>query len=152
MWPIFEMSVFRVGLSQTTMKSAIKYIELKADGLRGVGRIARVQSSKTGKTIYWNDRILVPLEGFAFKANYFDEETFEEFWVSNPRCDGNDSLFPAVIEIDEDVREEYWSTIRGDSSKLSNTKYRSTGKTKRERERLEKSVRRHDMDRRFRAP
>lgn len=134
------------------MESAIKYIEIKTDGVRGVGRISRVQYSKTGKTIYWNDRVLVRLEGFAFKANYFDEDSFEEFWVSNPRRDGNDSLFPAVIDIDEAVREEYWTDIRREPSKSSDSKYRSTGKTKQERERLEKSVRRHDMDRRFRAP
>ena len=134
------------------MKSPIKYIELKTDGLRGIGRIVRVDFSKTGKTIYWNDRTLVPLEGFSFKANYFDDDTLEELWVSNPRRDGNDSLLPAVIEIDDDVREEYWTEIRKNPSQLTTTKYKSTGKTKTERERLEKSARRHDMDRRFRAP
>ncbi|MDB2687519.1 hypothetical protein N9Y42_09940 [Mariniblastus sp.] len=134
------------------MKSAIKYIELKTDGVRGIGQIVRVDFSKTGKTIYWSDRTLVPLEGFSFKANYFDDDTLEEFWVSNPRRNGNDSLLPAVIKIDDDAREEYWTEIRKDPSQLATTTFKSTGKTKAERERLEKSARRHDMDRRFRAP
>ena len=57
-----------------------------------------------------------------------------------------------TIEIDDDVRAEYWNDIRNlpDNSKL--TKYKSAGKSKQEREKIEKSVRRHDMDRRFRAP
>lgn len=132
------------------MKSKIKYVEKKSDSLRGVGRIVRVQFSKTGRTIYWDGRVLIPLEGFGFKANYCDENTSEEFWVSQPRRDGNDSLFPAVVEIDRDVREEYWLECRTAPDKLRKTRYRSAGKTKQQRERLEKSARRHNMDRRFR--
>jgi hypothetical protein len=134
------------------MRTDIKYVEQKTDGLRGIGRITRVEHSKTGKTLYLEGRKLAPLAGFAFKANYYDEETFEEFWISNPRRDGNDSLFPATISIDDDVREQYWLEIRCDPSRISETTYKSTGKSKQERQRLEKAVRRHDMDRRFRAP
>ena len=134
------------------MDDSIKYVERKTDGLRGIGRITRVQCSNSGRTIYWEDRILAPLDGSAFKANYFDTSSFEEFWISNPRRDGNDSLYPATIEIDEDVRESYWIDIRGDESQVKKANYKSSGKPKGERDRLEKSVRRHDMDRRFRAP
>jgi hypothetical protein len=130
----------------------IKYVERKTDGLRGIGRIARVKHSKTRKILYYDGKTLVRLSGFALKANYFDEATFEEYWVSNPRQDGNDSLFPAEIFIDENVREIYWLEIRRDPSKVQQTTYKSKGKTKRERERIEKAVRRRDMDRRFRAP
>ena len=134
------------------MQSNIKYVERKTDGLRGVGRIARVTFSKTGKTVYLGGKTLVPLAGFALKANFFDEETFEEYWVSSPRKDGNDSLFPLIIEIDDDAREEYWMEIRQTSGNVEQTSYKSSGKTKQQRERIEKAVRRHDMDRRFRAP
>jgi hypothetical protein len=134
------------------MKPQIKYVERKTDGLRGVGRIVRVSFSSTGKTIYYGDRTLAPLNGFALKANYYDQQTLEEFWVSNPRRDGTDSLLPAIVEIDADVREEYWTKIRRQPSNSELSSYRSPGKSKRERERLEKAVRRHDMDRRFRAP
>ena len=86
------------------MQSNLKYIERKTDGLRGIGRIARVSFSKSGKTIYYAGKTFSSLAGFALKANYFDDETFEEYWISNPRRDGNDSLFPMVIEIDQDAR------------------------------------------------
>ena len=134
------------------MDTAIKYIELKTDGLRGIGKIARVSFSKSGKTIYYEGRKLSSLKGFAAKANYFDEETYEEFWISNPRMDGKDSLFPAIIEIEEDVREEYWKLIRKEPENCTQTSYKSPRKTKKEIETVEKSVRRHDIDRRFRAP
>lgn len=130
----------------------IKYIELKTDGLRGVGQIAKVSYSKTKKTIYFGGRKLSSLKGFAAKANYYDEETYEEFWVSNPKKDGNDSLFPAIIEIDDEVREKYWTEIRGQPENINKTSYKSPGKSKKEIEAVEKSVRRHDIDRRFRAP
>lgn len=77
----------------------IRYVERKTDGLRGIGRIARVEQSKTRKTLYFDGKTLVRLSGFALKANYFDEATFEEYWVSKPRQDGNDSLFPAEITL-----------------------------------------------------
>jgi len=100
------------------MKTSIKYIERKTDGLRGIGRIARVSFSKTGKTIYYDGKSLLTLSGYALKANYFDEETYEEYWISNPRRDGNDSLFPIKTEIDSDAREEYNVLIRSGEARL----------------------------------
>ena len=134
------------------MKSNLKYIERKTDGLRGVGKIARVTFSQTGKTIYCDGKSFSPLAGFALKANFFDEETYEEYWISNPRRDGNDSLFPMKIEIDSNAREEYWVEIRKRPEDAKLKTYKSEGKSKKEREKIEKAVRRHDMDRRFRAP
>jgi hypothetical protein len=45
-----------------------------------------------------------------FKANYFDVETGEHYWISGPRKALYASNVPT--EIDEDAREEYWSVIR----------------------------------------
>jgi hypothetical protein len=135
-----------------TMESKIKYIELKTDGVRGVGRIGIVDSSKSGKTLYYNTKVLAPLKGWAAKANYYDEETGEEYWVSSPRKDGRDSLFPAIIEIDENAREEYWLRLRSLPQNITQSSYSSPGRSKKEREKVENSVRRHDIDRRFRAP
>ena len=134
------------------MNHSIKYLELKTDGLRGVGKIVRIMSSKSGKTLYYDGRSLESLKGFSAKANYFDIKTYEEFWISNPRKDGNDSLFPAMIEIDEDVREEYWNSIRNEPNNCKSTFFKSPGKSKNKREAVENSVSRHDIDRRFRAP
>src|SRR5439155_26992918 len=54
------------------------------------------------------------LAGSSFKANYFVIETREEYWISGPRRDGADRLYGerVPVEIDDDVREEYWVNIR----------------------------------------
>ena len=47
--------------------------------------------------------------------NYRDTETGERYWISGPRRDGLDRLYgrsALVVEIDDDVREEYWTEIR----------------------------------------
>ena len=96
------------------MKSRIMYIERKAGNLTGEARIGRVTFSKTGKTLYYQGKIFQSLNGHGFKANYVELETGEEYWISGCRRDGADRLYGErlPIEIDEDVREEYWLTIR----------------------------------------
>ena len=97
-------------------KSRIMYIESKADGLNGPARIGRVWFSKSGQSLTYRGRSYAKLGGQGAKANYFDEETREEFWISGPRRDGADRLYPQStrpVEIDEDVRDEYWRDIRG---------------------------------------
>ena len=97
-------------------KTRVMYIESKSGGLNGPARIGRVTFSKTGKSITYRGRTFQSLKGRGFKANYFDVETREEFWISGPRKDGRDRLYPEstrAIEIDDDVAEEYWRDIRG---------------------------------------
>ena len=89
------------------------YIEDKSNGLEGPGRIGRVSFSQTGKSVYYAGRTFVTLKGRGFKANYMDVETGDEFWISGCKKRGGDRLYGGTIEIDEDVREEYWVTIRG---------------------------------------
>ena len=95
--------------------SRIMYIESKASGLSGPARIGRVTFSKSGKTVYYRGRSFQSLSGQGFKANFFDTETGEQFWISGPRRDGADRLYRGAvpIEIDDDVRVEYWTDIRG---------------------------------------
>ena len=90
------------------------YIECKAGGLTGPARIGRVTFSKTGATIYYGGREFRSLKGAGFKANYYDVETKEEYWISGPRRDGNDALYATNVstEIDEDAREQYFTQIR----------------------------------------
>ena len=96
------------------------YIENKSgDELAGAGRIGRVKFSKSGKTIYYRSAELQSLKGYGFKANYYDVNTGEHYWVSGPKKNGQDTLYPDLIEIDEDIREEYWRDIRGLESDLS---------------------------------
>lgn len=92
------------------------YVESKTGALNGPARIGRVTFSKTGKSLLYRGRTFQSLKGQGFKANFFDVETGEEFWISGPRKDGRDRLYPGssrAVEVDDDVAEEYWREIRG---------------------------------------
>lgn len=93
-------------------KTRIMYIERKAGNLTGQARIGRVTYSKTGKAIYYRGKEFIRIRGF--KANYLEVGTREEYWISGPRRDGLDALYATNVppEIDDDVREEYWTRIR----------------------------------------
>lgn len=95
-------------------KTRIMYIERKAGNLTGPARIGRVTFSKTGATIHYKGHEFRSLKGRGFKANYYDAKSREEYWISGPRRDGSDALYATNIptEIDEDVRDEYWTLIR----------------------------------------
>jgi hypothetical protein len=97
------------------VKPRLMYIESKADGLTGPARIGRVTFSKTGRTIYYRGLVLRSLRGAGFKSNYIDVATGDKYWVSGPKRDGTDRLYGERIpvEIDDDVREEYWTVVRG---------------------------------------
>ena len=93
------------------------YIEFKSgDGRndRGPARIGRVTFSKSGKTIHYRDLKFQSLKGSGFCANYFDIETGDEYWISGSKRNGQDRHWAGggPVEIDEDVREEYWTEIR----------------------------------------
>ncbi len=63
------------------------YVECKAENLNGPARIGRVSFSKTGKTLYYGGRSFQSIKG-GYKANYFDLETGDEYWISGCRKDG----------------------------------------------------------------
>lgn len=94
-------------------RSKIMYIESKADGLEGPAVIGRVYFSKSGKTLYYKGLKFQSLKGEGFKANYFETESGDHYWISGPRKDQNDRLYGgnSGVQIDEDVREEYASLI-----------------------------------------
>ena len=98
------------------MRTRIMYIECKAGGLTGPARIGRVSFSKTGATVFYAGREFRSLKGSGFKANYFDVESGEHYWISGCRGDGQDRLYGERLptEIDDDVREEYWTAIRSE--------------------------------------
>ena len=101
-------------------RTRIMYIEDKSDDLVGPARIGRVRFNRTGKTLYYSGRAFRSLKGTGFKANYYDVETGDQFWISGPRKDGADGLYgPRPTAIDEDVREEYWTLIRKSPEKKS---------------------------------
>jgi hypothetical protein len=117
-------------MTKQTYPPRIMYIECKGGGFRedqfgnvkvgenaglhGSARIGRVSFSRTGATVHYDGKSFQSLKGSGFKANYFDLETGEQYWISGPRKDGTDRLYKSnwPVEIDEDVREEYWTEIR----------------------------------------
>lgn len=104
-------------------RTRIMYIENKAEGLNGWGRIGRVTLSKTGKTLYYGGKTFQSLKGGGIsKPNFYDIETKEEYWISGPKKSGGDRLYGTPgVAIDEDVREEYWREIRKRPSRIKET-------------------------------
>ena len=109
-------------------KTRIMYIEDKSEGLVGPARIGRVTFSKSGKSIYYKGRLFHSLKGRGFKANYYEAETGAEFWISGCKKDGRDQLYGGTTEIDDDVREEYWLTIRKQPRLAEHRSIRDAGK------------------------
>jgi hypothetical protein len=74
-------------------KSRIMYIGRKAESLNGPARIGRVTFSKTGRTLeYRGQKFQKSKDGL--KWNHFDIETGDHYWISVPRKDGQDRLYP----------------------------------------------------------
>jgi hypothetical protein len=91
------------------------YVEDKSQGLNGPASIGRVTFSKSGASLTYKGRTFQRLGGRGFKANYFDVETGDHFWISGPRQDGRDRLYAqstAPVAVDDDVAEAYWTSIR----------------------------------------
>jgi len=93
------------------------YVEMKSgDGHndRGPARIGRVTFSKSGRTIHYRDLRFQSLGGSGTCANYFEMESGDEYWISGCKKSGRDRHWAGggPVEIDEDVREEYWTEIR----------------------------------------
>jgi hypothetical protein len=101
------------------MKSRIMYVEFKGNNVTGPARIGRVTFSKTGKTLYYGGKRFIRASGY--KWNCIDLETREHYWISGCRRDGVDRLYgeSTLVEIDDDVREEYWTTIRKQPEKVT---------------------------------
>ena len=108
------------------MKSQIMYIECKSDGLTGSARIGRVAFSKTGRTLRYREQEFQPISGY--KANYVDLATGQRYRISGCKKGGDDTLYPGIVEIDEDVRAEYWLRIRNLPDQVHLASFRSEGK------------------------
>jgi hypothetical protein len=104
------------------------YIEYKGNGIVGPARIGRVIYSKTGKSLTYDGRTFETLRGYGFKANFFDVETREHYWISGCKKNGRDALYSTTVEIDDDVRDEYWITIRKQPELKDTTSFHCPGK------------------------
>ena len=105
------------------IRSRIMYIECKAGNLTGEARIGRVTFSKTMKRIYYRDQVFQRLPYPGISGNHYEVGTGQEYWISGPKKRGGDRLFGerVPIEIDEDVRAEYWTEIRGAPERATET-------------------------------
>jgi hypothetical protein len=101
----------------------IMFIERKAGSLTGEARIGRVTFNRTGRTIYYRDQVFHRIIGGGFKSNHYEEATGEDYWISGCKRRGGDQLYATnvPIEIDEDVRLEYWRDIRGAPERANET-------------------------------
>ena len=96
----------------SSKKTRIMYIECKGDGIEGPARIGRVTYSKTGRSLTYGGHTFIPIQGF--KSNYLNSDTGDEYWISGPKKRGGDRLYgTGLVDIDDDVRVEYWTAIRG---------------------------------------
>ena len=92
------------------MKSEIRYIELKtgyADD--GPAWIASVRFSKSGNTIYFNNKAFQSQRGAGIQGNYYDVETGEEYWISGVKKDGSDRHWAGhgKVFIERDIVADY---------------------------------------------
>jgi hypothetical protein len=102
----------------------IMYIECKSGGLDGPGRIGSVEFSRSMRSFYYAGKRFHKTES-GYKFNCLDVETGEEYWISGPKKNGTDKLYGGVVEIDEDARVEYWTTVRGAPGMSHLARYRS---------------------------
>lgn len=72
------------------MKPKLMYVENKAEGHTGEAWIAYVEFSKTGQTIYFNNKALKKFKTTGINSNHFDMETRENYWVAAPKKNGQD--------------------------------------------------------------
>src|SRR5215475_9404432 len=92
----------------------LMYIECKSGAIDGAeARIGWVTFSKTGKSVFYRGRSLLRANGPA--ANYIDESTREEYWVSGVKRRGS-NVHPAerriTVVVDEDALSAY-QLLRG---------------------------------------
>jgi hypothetical protein len=106
------------------------YIENKSDGLNGPARIGWVSFSKSGRSIYYKDKRFESLKGSGFKANYYEVDTGDEYWISGCKKNGGDRLYPGIIEIDQDATKEYWTNIRNMPERVDDNAIKCSGKYK----------------------
>jgi hypothetical protein len=103
-------------------------MEYKGEDVFGPARIGRVTFNKTGKSVFYKGRRFTVLSRKGLKANYYDAETRDHYWISGCKKDGTDALYSTIVEVDEDVREEYWARIRNKPEMKTVASFKCEGK------------------------
>ncbi|WGK95318.1 MULTISPECIES: hypothetical protein [Flavobacterium] len=91
------------------MKPKIMYIENKSEGHSGSAWIGYAEFSKSGQTVYFDNKALKKLKTTGISGNHFDIETGEEYWVSGIKKNGQDRHWAGggKVMLDKDCVEEY---------------------------------------------
>ena len=100
------------------------YVEYKGKGLAGPGRIGWVEMTRTTRSYRYHGRLLMKVKS-GYKYNCIDAETGERYWVSGPRADGRDRLYPGFVAIDADAQQAYWTEVRKQPQNVASERYRS---------------------------
>ena len=98
------------------MPERIMFVQLKTghDIDRGPAWISLVRFNRTWKTATWHGKTLRRWPGM-FDANFYDVETDEEYWISGPHRNKQDTRYSSVRPIiDDDAREAYEAFLCGD--------------------------------------
>ena len=99
------MSQLQQGESRRVM-----YLENEASTIDGCRAwIGWVTFSRSGRSIYYRDKVLKRIKGGGISGNYYCEATGNEYWVSGIKKRGSNAHWaePVDIHIDKDAREEY---------------------------------------------
>jgi len=76
LWGAKQMSQLTQGQNQRLM-----YVENKEGDIDGhPARIGWVRFSKSGRSIYYRDKVLKRMKGGGVSGNYYCEDTGEEYW------------------------------------------------------------------------
>jgi hypothetical protein len=91
------------------MKPKIMYIENKSEGHSGSAWIGFVEFSKSGQTVYFDNKALKKLKTTGISGNHYDIETGEEYWVSGVKKNGEDrhKYGGGKVMLDKNSVEEY---------------------------------------------
>ncbi len=93
------------------------YIENKSEGHNGSAWIGYTEFSKSGQTVYFDNKALKKLKTTGISGNHFDIETGEEYWISGIKKNGEDrhKFGGGKVMLDKDCVEEYLNLIKADS-------------------------------------
>lgn len=96
------------------MKPKIMYIELKSGySDNGPACIGKVEFSKSGQTIYFDNKAIKKLKTPGIGANHFDIVTGDEYWVSGVKKNGTDRHWAGggKIMIDRKSIDDYLKLV-----------------------------------------
>ena len=90
-------------------RKQLKYIERATASSDGPAWIAYVEFSASGRTVYFNNRAFKTWDGRGVGGNYFDIESEETYWISNPKKAGGDRHWAGggIVFVQSSALSEY---------------------------------------------